>query len=240
VDDNGLIDGGLPLALETPSGPRTLADRVFIVLRNAIMAAQLEPGQLLRLDEVAQRLGVSVMPVRDALRRLAAAGLVEFAPHRVASVATISEREVMELFHLRLAIEVSAIRRAAPHFTDLDAVLAQAATKQYEAALIEGNLASATECHQKFHLALYRAESQPWLVRTVMPLWEAYGRYWNWLDARKAWSPQDRRRSHELLLQRCLENDAEGAAAELTTHLSFGQDVLMQTLSERLPEMSSV
>ena len=93
-----LAAAGPRLPLEAPTGPRTLADRAFIELRDAILTVRLEPGQRLRLDEVAERLGMSVMPVRDALRRLEAASLVEVEPHRVATVARLSASELVEVF----------------------------------------------------------------------------------------------------------------------------------------------
>lgn len=235
VADGVLTSDDLPLALEATVGPRTLADRAFLALRDSIVTGQLEPGRRLRLEEVAERLGMSVMPVRDALRRLAAAGLVEFEPHRGATVATVSVDEMTEIFDLRLVIEIQAIERSSPHFTEADAVTARRSVDAYEAALLDGNLVLATEHHQQFHFALYRAHTYPWLVRTMMPLWEASGRYWNWLDVRSAWKPRERRKSHELLLQLCVEHRPEAAAAALTEHLSFGFGVLTRAMRDRLP-----
>jgi DNA-binding GntR family transcriptional regulator len=228
---------GPRLPLEAPTGPRTLADRAFIELRDAILTVRLEPGQRLRLDEVAERLGMSVMPVRDALRRLEAASLVEVEPHRVATVARLSASELVEVFELRAAIEAAAIRRSAAEFDAADAADGQEALRTYASALAGEDYGLVTQSHARFHLVLYRADRQPWLVRTVMPLWETSSRYWNWVK-QSGWQADHLLRTHEELLRLCIATDAEGAAAEVERHLLFGRDLLMARVAAASPSVA--
>jgi DNA-binding GntR family transcriptional regulator len=218
------------LPLEAPSGPRTLADRAFIELHGAILGARLEPGQRLRLDEVAARLGMSVMPVREALRRLEAARLVEVEPHRGASVARLSATELVEVFELRTVIEAAAIARAAAEFDDEDVARSEAALLAYAQALHGEDFAFVTQSHVAFHLALYRAESFPWFVRTVTPLWETSSRYWNWVK-RQGWQADNLLHAHEDLLRLCAARDADGAAVAIRRHLLEGRDLLMERVA---------
>jgi DNA-binding GntR family transcriptional regulator len=230
---------GQRLPLEAPSGPRTLADRAFIELRDAILSVRLEPGQRLRLDEVAERLAMSVMPVREALRRLEAASLIEVEPHRGATVARLSATELVEVFELRAVIEAAAIRRSAAQFDAADAVAAEEALREYASALEGEDYPVVTQSHARFHLALYRADHYPWLVRTVMPLWETSSRYWNWVK-RAGWQADHLLRAHEELRRLCVAADAEGAAAEVERHLLSGRDLLMARVAAAAPAPSVV
>ena len=201
------------------------------MLRDAIVTAEIKPGQRLRLDEIAERLGMSVMPAREALKRLEASGLIEFEPHRGATVAPLEASELSELFEIRLMIEVPAIRRGATGFEEWDRAAATEALEAYHAALLAGDFGQATVCHQRFHLALYRAQMYPLLGRTLSPLWEASSRYWHHLTQGTGWQPEERKSKHQLLFDLCLSHDPNGAAAELERHLMFGRDILMEAMT---------
>jgi DNA-binding GntR family transcriptional regulator len=86
-------------------GQRTLADRAFVALHDAILTGQLEPGERLPIEALGGVLGMSAMPIREALRRLDAAGLVENVPHRGARVTELSLGDLAEIFEARLALE---------------------------------------------------------------------------------------------------------------------------------------
>src|SRR3954451_4963563 len=93
------LDGG-------PGAPhRTLAERAFNELRHHILAGDLLPGEHLRIRDLAESLGMSVMPVREALRQLEAIGLVEHRPHRGAIVTEISEDELVDLLRALRALK---------------------------------------------------------------------------------------------------------------------------------------
>jgi DNA-binding GntR family transcriptional regulator len=235
-------DRAADFTLKDAEWPRTLADRAFVMLRDAIVTAEIKPGQRLRLDEIAERLGMSVMPAREALKRLEASGLIEFEPHRGATVAPLAAHELSELFEIRLMIEVPAIRRGAEGFgfEESDTVAATDALDAYHHALLTGDFGQATVCHQRFHLALYRAHTYPLLGRTLSPLWEASSRYWHHLTQGTGWQPEERKSTHQVLLELCLSHDSNGAAAELERHLMFGRDVLMKAMTAASSESRSV
>jgi DNA-binding GntR family transcriptional regulator len=232
MSSSAAAQGAVPLAIEATVGPRTLADRAFITLRDAIVTARLAPGQRLRLDDVAQQLNMSAMPVREALRRLEAASLVEFEPHRGATVARLSVAELTEVFELRSMVETAAIRRSSAQYTEADRQLAEQELGTYQAMLRSGDFGAATEHHQRYHSALYQANQYPWLVRTVMPLWEASGRYWHWLTAYAGWKHDDTEADHRALLELVAAHDVDGAAAALRGHLAQSCDLLTRALAE--------
>ena len=98
----------------------TKADEIALVLEEAIVSGELEPGQVLRQEELSERFDVSRTPVREALRRLAALGLVSFVPNRGVRVRTITLEELHEAFLVRAELESLATEIAAPKFTEAE------------------------------------------------------------------------------------------------------------------------
>src|ERR1700742_1841628 len=101
-------------------GHRTLAEKAYESLHAAIITGALRPGARLPIEELADVLDMSPMPIREAVRRLDAAGLVENIPHRGARVTELSVIDLSEVYEARMALEVLAIRRAAERFRDAD------------------------------------------------------------------------------------------------------------------------
>src|SRR4051794_30652230 len=94
------------LSPENGSGlQRTMADRVTVEIHRLIIMGDIEPGSALPIRDLADRFGTSAMPVREALRRLGALGLVEIAPHRGARVAEVSIEDLEDTYRVRLLLE---------------------------------------------------------------------------------------------------------------------------------------
>jgi DNA-binding GntR family transcriptional regulator len=103
-------------ALERPLAPPTsLADQAVAAIRQAVRDGALQPGRLYSAYQIADYLGVSRSPVRDALMRLAEAGLVAFERNRGFRIVLPGPQDIAEVFHLRLLLEVPAARQAAAH-----------------------------------------------------------------------------------------------------------------------------
>ena len=113
---------------------RTKADEIALVLEEEIVSGELEPGQVLRQEEVSERFDVSRTPVREALRRLAALGLVSFIPNRGVRVRTITAQELREAFLVRAELESLATEIAAPRFTETELDELDAAEEAFSAA----------------------------------------------------------------------------------------------------------
>lgn len=110
------------MRLEVASGTRyqTKQDLVYTTLRNAIMRCDLVPGQRLVIEDIAQQLAVSPIPVREALHLLQSEGLVEMTPHVGATVASIVPSSIVEVFTILEGLEVVATRTAARRLTPAD------------------------------------------------------------------------------------------------------------------------
>ena len=157
-------------------GHRTLAEKAFETLHWAIITGRLRPGARLPIEELAQVLDMSPMPIREAVRRLDAAGLVENIPHRGARVTDLSVIDLSEVYEARMALEVLAIRRAAERFQDADEEAARHRLHTLE-AMTDDRTAEASAAHAAFHFALYDAADSAWLLRLIRPVWETSERY---------------------------------------------------------------
>ena len=99
---------------------RTMAEAALDELRESIVLGELVPGTPLRLEDLAASLGMSISPIREAVRQLEALGLAEHVPHHGAKVVALDVEELRDLFQVRLALETMAVRRGAERFTEED------------------------------------------------------------------------------------------------------------------------
>src|SRR6187401_2525244 len=139
----------MPAATYTPATSRpgvvpiqrqTIASMTITALRERILRGDYPDGEPLRQDAIGAELGVSRIPVREALRQLEAEGLVTFNPHRGAVVSTLSLKQIAELYELRADVESDLIRRAVPNLTAEDDARAAEILDAYEAALHAGQV----------------------------------------------------------------------------------------------------
>jgi DNA-binding GntR family transcriptional regulator len=206
-------------ALRPAGGHRTLAERAFATLHEAIVTGVLPPGERLPIEELAEILEMSPMPIREALRLLDSVGLVENIPHRGARVTELSIDDLREVYEARLALEPLAVQHAAERFTDADATLAAERLEAHVKAYRQRDLGLVWSTHTAFHFALYDAAQSRWMRRLIHPLWETSERY------RFAMLPvrlnlEQRRLEHERILQACIDHDPATAARELHNHLA--------------------
>ena len=198
-------------------GHRTLAEKAFDALHGAIITGQLRPGTRLPIEELADVLEMSPMPIREAVRRLDAAGLVENIPHRGARVTELSIGDLAEVYEARLALELLAIRRAAERFGERDCSLARQRLDLLE-RMPDDNSATTSAAHAAFHYALYEAAGSAWLLRLIRPVWETAARYC--LAAPQCRQLTERRGEHDAILEACATHDPERAELALRDHLS--------------------
>jgi DNA-binding GntR family transcriptional regulator len=205
-----------------------MAEAALAELQESILSGELPPGSPLRLEELADRLGMSISPVREAVRRLESLGLAVHVPHRGARVSELAQDDLRDAYEVRLALEPLAVRRAAGRFAVEDAAAARAHLADYSRAREGNETGEARAAHTAFHFTLYRASGSEWLVRLIRPAWENCERY-------RAISLQSRsivevERQHERILDACVAHDPERAAAELSRHLAVTANLAAQQM----------
>ena len=187
-------------------------------LFDAIVEGRLAPGSPLRLKELSEQLGMSMMPVREAIRRLAALDLVEMEPRKGARVRERSLDDLQDTYFTRLHLETIAVWEAAQNFTADDSARAATALAELDAAIASHDGVAARDAHERFHFAIYEASRRDWLMRSLIPAWRNSERY------RVAWMRMDAkvRRAHEhaSVLDAVSRGDGPDAVRWLRQHLA--------------------
>src|SRR5215470_12224528 len=205
-----------------------MAEYALEQLREAIIMGELPAGTPLRLDELARSFGMSISPIREAVRQLEALGLAKHVPHQGARVLDFDVDELRDLFEVRLALESLAVRRAAERFTDADARAARAHLDRFDETRSEGEVRETLRAHTDFHFTLYEASGSPWLVALIRPAWDRSERHRPALLA-AAGEPQDQHRDlDEQLLRACAEHSPDEARQAFYDHLELAS-VFFQT-----------
>ena len=186
-----------------------------------LLRGELGPGTWLRQDEIAGRLGVSKIPVREALQRLAGLGLLRFETNRGAVVPELSAMEAEETYALRAGIEPQLLDRSLPELSAAD--LAEAET----ALAADGR--SLTEANWAFHRALYRASGWDRGLAVAEILHAAVAPYVV-LYTEGLGGAGDSDAEHHALLEACRRGDRETAVALLLGHLDNARTALVAFL----------
>ncbi|MFJ4029079.1 GntR family transcriptional regulator [Paenarthrobacter sp. NPDC089989] len=155
----------------SPVTPTLVADQVYEVLENAILTGSLEAGSPLRVRDLAGMVGTSVMPVREAIRRLEEAGLATRIPHKGAVVKTFTATELIHIYDVRTILEVQAATQGAPNVTERDVQAMEVACGHMLQAVAEGRIVDALDFDEEVLRTLYQASGNPVLVSTIEQLW---------------------------------------------------------------------
>ena len=204
----------------------TTPDLIAETLREEILRGVAAPGQALRQEELAERFGVSRLPVRDALLRLEAQGLVHVYPNRGAFVISLSADEVREIFELRLLLEGDIIERAVPRMTAddwrrIDSAHAEATRTAGGPEWIEGDW--------RFHRALYQPAGRPRQLAMIENLRSTVARYSSGHDALPTRTPEWLA-DHDAILEACRARAAVAAKQRLTQHLQRAMALVLAKL----------
>jgi DNA-binding GntR family transcriptional regulator len=208
-----------------PSTPEVIAT----VLREAIISGILPGGSQLRQSEVAADFGVSVIPVREALRQLVAEGFVILQRNRGAIVAEVSTGEIRELFDIRAALEPILLAAAVPHLTSADLAEAERMQKALDE---EADINAWGAWNWRFHEALYRPSGR---TRTLAIVENVNGHVDRLLRLQMSLVDGKRktRREHGALLQACRRHDVDKAVSLLVQHIRGVEAIILGYASKQ-------
>nr|WP_291673292.1 GntR family transcriptional regulator [Bosea sp. (in: a-proteobacteria)] len=210
----------------------TLGERVTGELRALLIAGRLAPGEKLSLRRVAEALGVSMMPVREAVSRLAADKALEVLPGRAVRVPVLTLAQFRELTRIRLVVEGFAAEEATKVITDAQiAVVAQHEAAFLAAAKDPPDPAAAVGANRDLHFALYEAAGMPSLIEMISRLWLKAGPILN-LDMRHEPRRLDGGSAvvaHAQLLDALRRRDPTAARQALVEDISAAADHIERT-----------
>lgn len=154
-----------------------LRDVVFNTLRQAILRGELKPGERLMEIQLANKLGVSRTPIREAIRKLELEGLVLMIPRKGAEVAEITEKSLRDVLEVRRALEELAVELACEKITDVQIQELRDAAEEFRESLKEGDITRIAEADVKFHDVIYMATDNQKLIQLLNNLREQMYRY---------------------------------------------------------------
>ena len=198
-------------------------------LRGLIVGGALAPGARVNQEDLAADLGLSVAPIREALRVLEQEGQLTYLPRRGYFVTELNVADLTEIYELRAVLEERAARHALPVLDDEALERVREAARECAEAAGSGDVAAELAANRRFHFGLLDAPGQPHVLRVIRLLWdstEAYrAMYYN--------SPEERRASldaHDAILDAAQRRDADALVAELHAHRERALDVLRAIL----------
>jgi DNA-binding GntR family transcriptional regulator len=221
-----------PSAAVRRIAPQSVSEQVTQELRRSILSGTLAPGREFSLREVAEMLGVSFIPVRDALRNLEAEGLVITRPGRSALVTPLDRDDLEAIYRLRRTLEPEIARRACVLLEpdELDRLETLAAGFGDERRGME----EIYDEHRNFHLALLAPAASSWDIRLLTVLWRAAERYvriaFGLLDL-DPYEHHRREAAHEDLIAAFRTRDPEAVAEAVNLHLSRNEQIARQALA---------
>lgn len=206
-----------------------LRDVVFNILRQAILKGELKPGERLMEIALADKLGVSRTPIREAIRKLELEGLVTMIPRKGAQVANITEKDLNDVLEVRIGMENMAIDKACCLMQVGDFEALSQAAEHFEQVLQEGDLTNLAQADVEFHEIIYKASNNDRLLQLLNNLREVIYRYRiEYLkdEPTRALLAQE----HLEILNAIRARDAQKAKAVMFTHIENQRKAIIQSI----------
>lgn len=195
-----------------------LRDVVFHTLRQAILKGELKPGERLMEVKLANKLGVSRTPIREAIRKLELEGLVLMIPRKGAEVAEITEKSLRDVLEVRKALEELAVQLACDKITEEEIQQLREAAREFQKSLQSGDITRVAEADVQFHDILYMATDNQKLVQLLNNLREQMYRYRvEYLKNDEAYPVLTR--EHEDIIRHISRRDKEKATEVMCRHI---------------------
>ena len=217
----------------TRDSAQNLTQSTYEALRADLLACRIAPGSKLKIQELCNRLSVSLGAIREALSRLTSEGLVVSEPQRGFRAAPISLADLRDLTMVRIEVESLCLRRAVEIGTvewEVRLVAAYHRLSRTPERPVSDPMRSDDEwadAHAAFHAALVDGADSPWLLRLHSQLYAQSERYRR-LSIPLGGSDRNVGKEHQDILDAALKRDADGAVALLTQHLNYTTEILLQ------------
>lgn len=208
-------------------------DLVVDVIREAILSGELEPGERLLQDDLAERLQVSSTPVREALRQLESEGILQSSPNRGVRVAEVDWQAVREIYLIRADLEALATRMAVPRLTAADLKQLGTLHAQIEDLIRRNELKELRRLNYELHICIYQAAGMPELLKIIRSLWTKFP--WDTLHVlpNRAFMSAD---EHARLIAAMTAGEAEQAGQLMREHIEISARELDRYLAQAAAE----
>lgn len=227
-----IVEGFAPV-----SSRSTVQDVVYRQLRHALMTGRFDPGQTLTISSLADSFGTSHMPVREALRRLAAEKALEIAANGSAHIPSVSLERLDDLCQARVALEGLAVELAMPHVGADEINQLKALVLEHEIMARRASIIEMLGKNQEFHFLLYKASRSEVLIQLIETLWLRFGPYMRTLTRHvepilKAENGQTFTTHHHEVLAALKAGDAPAARRAIVADITATQELLRELCRE--------
>ena len=206
-----------------------LREVVFHTLRKAIIQGELQPGERLMEVTLANKLGVSRTPVREAIRMLELEGLVVMIPRKGAEVAKITVRDLKDALEVRMAIDSLSVKLACERLDENDKTEIKQACVAFREAVKSKNVQAIVEGDERFHNTIYRASKNQKLITIAMNLREQVYRF----EYVKDFSYHENLiREHDQITEAILKGDVETAQKIMKEHIYNQEQIVIRNLQK--------
>ncbi|OON98345.1 MAG: GntR family transcriptional regulator [Epulopiscium sp. Nele67-Bin004] len=209
-----------------------LRDVVFQSLRDAIIVGDLPAGERLMETQLAEKLGVSRTPVREAIRRLETEGLVVMVPRKGAQVAPFTKKDIQDVLEVRAALEALATKLACTRTDDLEFMKLQIVLKEYEFAVRDHDVDMMIQKDVEFHDIIFAATKNDRLIQMSSNIREQVQRY-RIAYLKKVDDGARVLQEHIAILEAIQKGDADGAAELATEHINTQLDSILKYIEEK-------
>ncbi|WP_377299494.1 FCD domain-containing protein [Rhizobium sp. SGZ-381] len=226
-------------ALFNAAPRKSLVTHVEEEIRAALIEGRLEPGTRLVTKDLAESLGMSITPVREALVRFAASGVLTAEPAQSFRVPTMTVAQYSEISEIRKSVEGLAAFKAATQIGAQDIGQMQALLKKYLTAKADKDQHLALTLNKEFRFVLYAAARMPTLLGVIEMLWLKAGPGFNYLYP-EAQSASNEHHNYDDLMQALQKGQAEEARAAIEHAIEDGARIVLEALGRREAQLVAV
>lgn len=209
-------------------------EQVFQALRLQILYGEMAPGQSVTIQGLTESLNAGMTPVREAIRRLIAAGALTFQGNRRVSVPVLTQSDISQLIFARKTIETEMARRAADRIDQDSVTRLGAIDAALDRAIDRGDVVGYLTENHRFHSAIYEQAEAPILTEIAERLWLRFGPSLRVVCGRMGTQSLPDR--HKDMLAALARGDAEVAALAMERDVEQGMDQLQAVLFDQAPE----
>ena len=206
----------------------SVVDNVTVLLRRALLAGEIKPGERINVAGLERTFGVSHIPIREAVRRLETEGLIVALPQRAAVAAGVDLDDLAGLYDLRRIVEGEVIERSIESMTDEQVDGVRAALDALEAVAQDHDSPAFWELHRAYHWALLDPGATAWVQRVLQQVWTASERYVRLFVSETV---GDAMADHRRLYEYCVSRDGASARELLRRHLDRTESAVREAFT---------
>jgi DNA-binding GntR family transcriptional regulator len=208
---------------------KPLRDVIFNTIREAIIAGELKPGERLMEVQLAEKMGVSRTPVREAIRKLELEGMVEMIPRKGAHVAEVSVKDIMDVLEVRASLDGLATSLAATRITPEEIKELKHVYTQFVTNVEKDNVSGTIKKDVEFHDVIYRASRNEKLIQISNNLKEQVQRF-RVIYLKGFGSTRDVIREHEQIIEAITTNNSDMALKIAYDHIKKQEETIIKAL----------